>query len=78
MKTVNVLLNTIERINEFVNIAGKIEEELDLVSDRYVINGKSIMGIFSLNLSNPVKLNIYAEGSRLDEILDLLDKFIVK
>ncbi|MFU0826536.1 MAG: Phosphocarrier protein HPr [Lachnoclostridium sp.] len=78
MKTVSILLNTIDKINDFVKIAGKIDEELDLVSDRYVINGKSIMGIFSLNLSKPVQLKIYAEGSRLDEILGLMEKFIVK
>ena len=77
MKTVQVLINTIDKINEFAKIAGKIDEELDLVSDRYIINGKSIMGIFSLNLSRPVQLTIYAEGSRLDEILALLDNFMV-
>jgi len=77
MKTVQVLINTIDKINEFAKIAVKIDEELDLVSDRYIINGKSIMGIFSLNLSRPVQLTIYAEGSRLDEILALLDNFMV-
>lgn len=78
MKTVQVLINTIDKIKEFAAVAGKIDEELDLVSDRYIINGKSIMGIFSLNLSRPVRLTIYAEGSRLEEILRLLENFIVE
>ena len=78
MKRVQVFINTIDKIKEFAVIAGKIDEELDLVSERYIVNGKSIMGIFSLNLSRPVQLTIYAEGSRLEEILGLLEKFIVE
>ena len=78
MHTVQVLINTIDKIKEFVYIAGKIDEELDLVSDRYIINGKSILGIFSLNLSRPVQLTIYAEGSRFEEILALLKDFLIE
>lgn len=49
----------------------------DLVSGRYVIDAKSIMGIFSLDLSKPIDLNIHAD-SNLDDILAALDSYIIK
>ncbi|MBO5461063.1 MAG: HPr family phosphocarrier protein, partial [Ruminococcus sp.] len=51
--------------------------DFDLVSGRYVIDAKSIMGIFSLDLSKPIDLNIHADGD-LSEILASLDAYIIK
>lgn len=78
MKTVQVLINSIEQIKDFVNDTGKIKADLDLVSDRYVVNAKSIMGIFSLDLARPVQLYIYAEDGQLEEALTVLEKYILK
>ena len=61
----------------YVNEVTKYDAEFDLVSGRYVIDAKSIMGIFSLDLSKPIDLNIHSENN-IDEILAKLDEFIVK
>ena len=77
MKTVKISLNSIDKVQAFVNEVTKYDAEFDLVSGRYVIDAKSIMGIFSLDLSKPIDLNIHSENN-IDEILAKLDEFIVK
>ncbi len=77
MKTVKISLNSIDKVKAFVNEVTKYDAEFDLVSGRYVIDAKSIMGIFSLDLSKPIDLNIHSE-SNIEEILAKLDEFIVK
>ena len=77
MKTVKISLNSIDKVKAFVNEVTKYNAEFDLVSGRYVIDAKSIMGIFSLDLSKPIDLNIHSENN-IDEILAKLDEFIVK
>ena len=77
MKTVKISLNSIAKVKTFVNEVTKYDAEFDLVSGRYVIDAKSIMGIFSLDLSKPIDLNIHSE-SNIEEILAKLDEFIVK
>ena len=77
MKTVNVSLNSIDKVKDFVNEVAKYNAEFDLVSGRYVIDAKSIMGIFSLDLSKPIELNIHSEEDNLDEIMEHLSPFIV-
>ena len=77
MKTVKISLKSIDKVKAFVNEVTKYDAEFDLVSGRYVIDAKSIMGIFSLDLSKPIDLNIHSENN-IDEILAKLDEFIVK
>ena len=77
MKTVKISLNSIDKVKAFVNEVTKYDAEFDLVSGRYVIDAKSIMGIFSLDLSKPIDLNIHSENN-IDEILAKLDEFNVK
>jgi len=77
MKTVNVSLNSIDKVKDFVNEVAKYNAEFDLVSGRYVIDAKSIMGIFSLDLSKPIELNIHSEDGNIDEIVEKLKPFIV-
>ncbi len=76
MKTVKISLNSIDKVKAFVNEVTKYDAEFDLVSGRYVIDAKSIMGIFSLDLSKPIDLNIHSEND-VDEILANLSSFIV-
>ena len=76
MKTVKISLNSIDKVKAFVNEITKFENDFDLVSGRYVIDAKSIMGIFSLDLSKPIELNIHSE-SNADEILSVLAPYIV-
>ena len=76
MKTVQISLNSIDKAKSFVNEITKYDYDFDLVSGRYVIDAKSIMGIFSLDLSKPIDLNIHSEN-QIDEILTTLAPYIV-
>lgn len=78
MKTVQISLNSIDKVKSFVNEITKYDNDFDLVSGRYVIDAKSIMGIFSLDLSKPIELNIHAEESVSNDILSVLDPYIIK
>lgn len=77
MKTVKISLNSIDKVKSFVNDLAKFDVDFDLVSGRYVIDAKSIMGIFSLDLSKPIDLNIHAD-SDADTIIESLAPYIVK
>lgn len=76
MKAVKISLNSIDKVKSFCNDIAKFDAEFDLVSGRYVIDAKSIMGIFSLDLSKPIDLNIHADEN-LDTILSVLAPYIV-
>lgn len=76
MKTVKISLNSIDKVKSFVNDIARFDVDFDLVSGRYVIDAKSIMGIFSLDLSKPIDLNIHAEDDAVD-IMNTLEKYIV-
>ena len=77
MKTVSISLNSIDKVKAFVNDISKYDFDFDLVSGRYVIDAKSIMGIFSMDLSKPINLNVHAEGNNLDEVLKVLAPYII-
>lgn len=77
MKTVKISLNSIDKVKSFVNDVTKFDADFDLVSGRYVIDAKSIMGIFSLDLSKPIDLNIHGDDN-MDEILTILKPYIVE
>lgn len=77
MKTVQISLNSIDKVKAFVNDVMKFDVDFDLVSGRYVIDAKSIMGIFSLDLSKPIELNIHAEND-VDTILAVLAPYLVQ
>ena len=77
MKTVQISLNSIDKVKSFVNDITKFNNDFDLVSGRYVIDAKSIMGIFSLDLSKPIELNIHAEDD-VDTILDVLKPYVIE
>lgn len=77
MKTVTISLNSIDKVKAFVNEITRFDYDFDLVSGRYVIDAKSIMGIFSLDLSKPIDLNIHSD-SKMDEILDALKPYIIE
>mgnify|MGYP003291755952 FL=1 len=77
MKTVKISLNSIDKVKSFVNEIAKFDNDFDLVSGRYVIDAKSIMGIFSLDLSKPINLNIHADES-MAAILEAIKPYIVE
>ena len=75
MKTVTINLSSIDKVKSFVNDIAKFDSVFDLVSGRYVIDAKSIMGIFSLDLSKPIELNIHNEDN-IDEVMDVLAPYL--
>ncbi len=78
MKELKILLGTIEDVKEFVNITNKYEFDCDLISGRYAVDAKSIMGIFSLDLSKSLNMVIRGEGKNAEELAEELEKFTAK
>ncbi|MCI8484752.1 MAG: HPr family phosphocarrier protein [Lachnospiraceae bacterium] len=76
MKTVQISLNSIDKVKSFVNSISQFDYDFDLISGRYVIDAKSIMGIFSLDLSKPIDLAIHSE-SDVDDIMAALEPYLV-
>ena len=76
MTKTTVFLQAINDVKEYVNIVMKYDFDIDLVSGRYAIDAKSIMGIFSLDLSKPIQLNAHTDDA--EDLLKDLNKFIVK
>lgn len=64
MKEVNIQLNTVDDVKMFVSTVMKYNCNFDIISDRYIVDAKSIMGIFSLDLSKPFILRIDSENDR--------------
>ena len=75
MKTVNIKLSLAENVKNFVNIVSKYPYEIDLRSGRHVVDAKSILGIFSLDLSKPVIVEIYSDDC--DDLLDEIKDFMI-
>ncbi len=76
MKTFNILLSSINDIKAFVNIVNKYQFDVDLTSGRYVVDAKSIMGIFSLDLSKPIKVDIHADDDEAQSFVDEIKTYI--
>ncbi len=77
MKQIKISINSIDKVKDFVNTVSRFDNDFDLVSGRYVIDAKSIMGIFSLDLSKDLDLTIQHDTD-IDEILAALAKFTVE
>ncbi len=75
MKTFNLMLNSINDVKDFVNIVSKYDFDVDLTSGRYVVDAKSIMGIFSLNLSKPIKVEVHSDNC--DNFMAEVNRFII-
>ena len=75
MTAVNIKLSLAENVKYFVNIANKYPYDLDLRVGRHVVDGKSILGIFSLDLSKPITLEVYSD--HCDDLMEELKPFIV-
>ena len=76
MTKVMVSLQAINDVKEFVNIVMRYDFDIDLVSGRYAVDAKSIMGIFSLDLSKPIELDAHTDDA--DKFLKDIDKFLIK
>ncbi|MBR6443575.1 MAG: HPr family phosphocarrier protein [Clostridia bacterium] len=76
MKSVMIRLSLVENVNNFVNIVTRYPYEMDLRAGRHVVDAKSILGIFSLDLSKPITLEIYSDDC--GDLLEEVSPFLVK
>ena len=74
MKTFNIALASINDVKNFVNIVNRYDFDVDLTSGRYVVDAKSIMGIFSLDLSKPIKVEVHSNEA--DKFIEELAPFM--
>lgn len=76
MKSVMIKLTTIDDVKQFVATVSKCDFDVDLISGRYAVDAKSIMGIFSLDISKEIRLDAHTDNA--DTFFAEIDKFIVK
>ncbi len=76
MKSFKVMLSSIVDVKNFVNLVNEFDFDIDMVSGRYIVDAKSLMGIFSLELSRPIIMRVYAEDTV--ELEQTLKEFIVE
>ena len=76
MKSIMIRLETIEDVKDFVSIMAQFQGYFDLASGRYVVDAKSVMGIFSMDLSRTLELRILETNEQEKEILAALEPFI--
>lgn len=76
MQTVTISLDTVEKVKGFVNTLAPLDGDFDLVSERYVVDAKSIMGIFSLDLGKPLTLKVH-DAAVAERVLPMLKPYIV-
>lgn len=76
MTEITIFLDTIQKVKEFVNVITVMDGDFDIISGKYVVDAKSILGIFSLDLSNPLILQIETQEDE-NRIKELLEKFTV-
>ncbi len=74
MKSVNIRLSLAENVKTFVNVVNRYPYDMDLRAGRHVVDAKSILGIFSLDLSKPIALEVYADDC--DDLMADIKPFI--
>ena len=73
MKSIKISLQMAQNVKEFIKIVQDYPYEIDLKSDKYVVDAKSILGIFSLDLSKPLVVEIHSDNC--DDLVEALKKF---
>ncbi len=76
MKVFTIKISTIEDVRKFVNLVCAFDGDIDLKSGRYVVDAKSIMGIFSLDLLSPIEMTIHSDNC--DALVASLKDYIVE
>lgn len=76
MTKITIKLDNIELVKKFSNLVARFDPEMDLLTGRYIIDAKSIMGILSLDLAEPIKMVIHSDDC--EELLESLKEFIVE
>ena len=71
-----VLLTSVADVKDFVDAAMTYPHDVDVLTGRYVVNGKSIMGLFSIDLSRPVMVRLAQAGAEADALKRALAKYV--
>ena len=75
MTTLEISLVTIDQVKRFVDLVSRVDGDVDLISGRYTVDAKSIMEIFSFDISKPMELQIHREAEEIGELLEQLKEF---
>lgn len=75
MQEVQISLSTIDTVKQFVHTLTMFEGNFELISGKYIVNAKSILGLFSVDLSNPVLLKIDVEDEKREEVLKAIEEY---
>lgn len=77
MREVQISLKSIDDVKHFVQTITMFDGEFELLSGKYIVDAKSILGLFSVDLSKPVTLRIEADDAKIDEILKAIEVYRV-
>lgn len=77
MSEIEILLNSIDKVKDFVFTVSKFDARMELVSGRTVIDAKSIMSIFCVDLSKPMMLRIHEKNEYAEQIFDAIGEYVV-
>lgn len=79
MNTFNISINTIDKVKRFVNLTNRCDADVDIISGRLLVDAKSIMGIFSMDLTRPMTLRVHESNiEKLEEYKKLFEEFIIE
>lgn len=74
-----IKIESVDKVKEFVKITNKIVPDMDLIVGRYIIDAKSVMGIFSVDLTRTLKLKVHSDNkNECKEIYNMIKKFVVE
>ena len=78
METILILnLNTLDKVKEFTNEVNKFNSDVDIIRDRYIIDGKSILGIYTIDLTKPVTVKINSnDKSEIVRFNEKMEQFL--
>ncbi len=75
MREIEILLESIDDVKNFVQTMAMFDGDFEMVSGKYVVDAKSILGVFCLDLSKPVTLRIDCDESKMDDVLKTIEKY---
>lgn len=75
MREVQILLKSIADVKKFVQTITMFDGDFELISGKYIVDAKSILGLFSVDLSKPVILRIEGDDSKLNEVLEAIKEY---
>ena len=69
MKSYTIKLSAVAEVQKFVSSISRFDNDFDLIQGKYVVDAKSILGVFSLGLQNPLELQVYAPTEEVEQAI---------